>query len=57
METLAADPARRFEEALNTGARIYVKYEGVSPVGSHKANSAVAQAYYNSIDGVLDGKF
>src|SRR5262245_23934113 len=30
--------ARRFEQALNTGARIYVKYEGVSPVGSHKTN-------------------
>ncbi|MGV0837868.1 TrpB-like pyridoxal phosphate-dependent enzyme [Mycolicibacterium thermoresistibile] len=44
--------ARRFEQALNTGAHIYVKYEGVSPVGSHKANSAVAQAYYNHIDGV-----
>src|SRR5690606_3528145 len=44
--------ARRFEQALNTGARIYVKYEGVSPVGSHKRRSAVAQAYYNSIDGV-----
>ena len=40
--------ARRFEKALNTKARIYVKYEGVSPVGSHKTNSAVAQAYYNS---------
>ncbi len=44
--------ARRFEQALNTKARIYVKYEGVSPVGSHKTNSAVAQAYYNSVDGV-----
>lgn len=44
--------ARRFEEALNTKARIYVKYEGVSPVGSHKTNSAVAQAYYNYVDGV-----
>jgi tryptophan synthase beta chain len=44
--------ARRFEKALNTKARIYVKYEGVSPVGSHKTNSAVAQAYYNSVDGV-----
>lgn len=43
---------RRFEQALNTGAHIYVKYEGVSPVGSHKTNSSVAQAYYNSIDGV-----
>ncbi|NNG96036.1 TrpB-like pyridoxal phosphate-dependent enzyme [Gordonia araii] len=44
--------ARKFEEALNTKARIYVKYEGVSPVGSHKTNSAVAQAYYNYVDGV-----
>lgn len=44
--------ARKFEQALNTKARIYVKYEGVSPVGSHKTNSAVAQAYYNSVDGV-----
>jgi tryptophan synthase beta chain len=43
---------RRFEQALNTGAHIYIKYEGVSPVGSHKTNSAVAQAYYNSLDGV-----
>ncbi|GAC58819.1 putative tryptophan synthase beta chain [Gordonia hirsuta DSM 44140 = NBRC 16056] len=44
--------ARNLEKALNTKARIYVKYEGVSPVGSHKTNSAVAQAYYNAIDGV-----
>ncbi|HNP57943.1 MAG TPA: TrpB-like pyridoxal phosphate-dependent enzyme [Gordonia sp. (in: high G+C Gram-positive bacteria)] len=44
--------ARKFEESLNTKARIYVKYEGVSPVGSHKTNSAVAQAYYNHVDGV-----
>ncbi|WP_094980772.1 TrpB-like pyridoxal phosphate-dependent enzyme [Rhodococcus pyridinivorans] len=44
--------ARSFEKALGTPARIYVKYEGVSPVGSHKVNSAVAQAYYNSLDGV-----
>ncbi len=44
--------AHAFEKALGTPARIYVKYEGVSPVGSHKVNSAVAQAYYNSIDGV-----
>src|SRR3989337_149591 len=42
--------ATRFEQALNTRARIYVKYEGVSPVGSHKTNSAVAQAYFNSLD-------
>lgn len=44
--------ARNLEKALNTKARIYVKYEGVSPVGSHKTNSAVAQAYYNAVDGV-----
>ena len=44
--------ARSFEKALGTPARIYVKYEGVSPVGSHKVNSALAQAYYNSLDGV-----
>ncbi|MET0695494.1 MAG: TrpB-like pyridoxal phosphate-dependent enzyme [Propionibacteriaceae bacterium] len=44
--------ATRFEQALNTRARIYVKYEGVSPVGSHKTNSAVAQAYFNHLDGV-----
>src|SRR6059058_4401005 len=39
--------ARRLEKALDTPARIYYKYEGVSPVGSHKLNTAVAQAYYN----------
>jgi len=44
--------ATRLEEALGTPARIYYKYEGLSPVGSHKPNTAVAQAYYNSIDGV-----
>ena len=44
--------ATRFEQALNTKARIYCKYEGVSPVGSHKTNSAVAQAYFNHVDGV-----
>jgi tryptophan synthase beta chain len=44
--------AHSFEKAIGTPAHIYVKYEGVSPVGSHKVNSAVAQAYYNSIDGV-----
>ncbi len=40
------------EKALNTPARIYYKYEGVSPVGSHKLNTAVAQAYYNKAAGV-----
>jgi len=39
--------ALRLEKALNTPAHIYYKYEGVSPVGSHKPNTAVAQAYYN----------
>ncbi|NBC30935.1 MAG: TrpB-like pyridoxal-phosphate dependent enzyme, partial [Spirochaetes bacterium] len=39
--------ARRLEEALGTPARIYYKYEGVSPVGSHKPNTAVPQAFYN----------
>jgi len=44
--------ARRLEKALDTPARIYYKYEGVSPVGSHKPNTAVAQAYYNKQEGV-----
>jgi len=44
--------ARRLEERLNTPARIYYKWEGVSPPGSHKPNTAVAQAYYNMKEGV-----
>lgn len=44
--------AVRFEKALNTPAHIYYKYEGASPAGSHKPNTAVAQAYYNKISGV-----
>lgn len=44
--------ARRLEQALGTSARIYYKYEGTSPIGSHKTNSSVPQAYYNSIEGV-----
>ncbi|MCL2466474.1 MAG: TrpB-like pyridoxal phosphate-dependent enzyme [Micrococcales bacterium] len=43
--------ALRLEKALGTTARLYYKYEGVSPVGSHKTNSAVAQAYFNKLDG------
>jgi tryptophan synthase beta chain len=39
--------ARRLEQALDTPAHIYFKYEGTSPAGSHKPNTAVAQAYYN----------
>jgi len=43
--------ARRLEKALDTPARIYYKYEGVSPSGSHKPNTAVAQAFYNKEEG------
>ena len=44
--------ARRLEQALDTPAHIYYKYEGVSPAGSHKPNTAVAQAYENAEAGV-----
>jgi tryptophan synthase beta chain len=44
--------ARRLEKALDTTARIYYKYEGVSPSGSHKPNTAVAQAFYNKEAGI-----
>jgi tryptophan synthase beta chain len=44
--------AVRLERELDTPAHIYYKYEGVSPVGSHKANTAVAQAYYAKQEGV-----
>ena len=44
--------ARRLEVLLDTPAHIYYKYEGVSPVGSHKPNTAVAQAYYNKDAGI-----
>jgi tryptophan synthase beta chain len=43
--------ARRLEKALGTPAHIYYKYEGVSPSGSHKSNTAVPQAFYNKIEG------
>ena len=43
--------ARRLEKALGTPAHLYFKYEGVSPSGSHKSNSAVPQAFFNKIDG------
>ena len=43
--------ATRLEKALGTPAKIFYKYEGASPVGSHKGNTAVAQAYYNKISG------
>ena len=43
--------ARRLEKALDTPAHIYFKYEGVSPAGSHKPNTAIAQAFYNKEQG------
>ena len=44
--------ARRLEQALQTPARIYFKYEGVSPAGSHKPNTAIPQAWFNQQEGV-----
>lgn len=44
--------ARRLEQALDTPAHIYFKFEGVSPAGSHKPNTAVPQAYYNKQEGI-----
>src|SRR5437773_4959412 len=44
--------AHRLEKALDTPAHIYYKYEGVSPAGSHKPNTAIAQAFYNKEQGV-----
>jgi len=44
--------AVRLEKALQTPAHIYYKYEGVSPAGSHKPNTAVPQAYYNKVAGM-----
>src|SRR3954449_12895196 len=44
--------AHRLEKALGTPARIYYKYEGVSPAGSHKPNTAVPQAFYNAQAGI-----
>ncbi|MDA8210798.1 MAG: TrpB-like pyridoxal phosphate-dependent enzyme [Clostridia bacterium] len=44
--------AHRLEKALDTPARIYYKYEGVSPAGSHKANTSIPQAYYNKQAGI-----
>lgn len=43
--------ARRLEEKLGTKAKIFYKYEGVLPAGSHKINTALAQAYYNKLEG------
>ncbi len=44
--------ATALEKALGTPAKIYYKYEGVSPTGSHKPNTAIPQAYYNKMEGV-----
>ncbi|MGC9009374.1 MAG: TrpB-like pyridoxal phosphate-dependent enzyme [Sulfolobales archaeon] len=44
--------ARRLEKILDTPAEIYFKYEGVLPAGSHKINTALAQVYYNKIEGI-----
>jgi tryptophan synthase beta chain len=44
--------ARRLEKALDTPARIFYKYEGTSQAGSHKPNTAIAQAYYNRMEGI-----
>jgi tryptophan synthase beta chain len=44
--------AHRLEKALDTPARVFYKYEGTSPPGSHKPNTAVAQAYYNKKEGI-----
>jgi tryptophan synthase beta chain len=44
--------ARRLEKALDTPAKIFYKYEGTNQAGSHKPNTAVAQAYYNKVEGV-----
>ena len=46
--------AYELEEALGTPAKIYFKNESVSPIGSHKINSAIAQAYYNKMEGVTN---
>ena len=43
--------AYRLEKAVETPAKIYYKYEGISPTGSHKPNTAIAQAYYNQLEG------
>ena len=48
--------ARRLERELETPAHIYYKYEGVSPAGSHKPNTAVAQAFYNREAGIASSR-
>ena len=48
--------ARRLEQALGTPAKIFYKYEGVSPAGSHKPNTAVPQAYENAQAGITQAR-
>jgi tryptophan synthase beta chain len=52
IRTTSLHRAYRLEAALGTPARIYYKYEGSNPSGSHKLNTAVAQAYYNKVSGI-----
>ena len=55
LQAVAPEPAvraRRLEQLLDTPARIYYKYEGVSPAGSHKPNTSVPQAFYNHQEGI-----
>eukprot|EP00253_Pinus_taeda_P003269 PITA_03269 len=52
MQEASQERALRLEKAIGTPARIYYKYEGVSPAGSHKPNTAVPQAWYNAQEGV-----
>ena len=54
LAAVAAVPGAPAGSALGTPARIYYKYEGVSPAGSHKPNTAVPQAYYNAKAGVQE---
>ena len=49
--------ARKLEKHLDTPAKIYYKYEGVSPSGSHKPNTAVAQAFYNKEEGTKKNNY
>jgi len=52
MATFPAYRAHHLEAALKTPAKIFYKYEGVSPAGSHKPNTAIPQAYYNMKEGI-----
>ena len=49
--------ARSLEKVLDTPAKIFYKYEGVSPTGSHKPNTAIPQAFYNKKEGITKCKW